>query len=254
MRARNIKPGFFDNEQIGGLTPAARLLFIGLWCLADKDGILEYRPQRIKIKVFPYDSFNLIKLLEEVSLAGLITIWADQDKVGQFIEIPTFLKHQKPHPKEKASNLKEILDGSENLIKLHEIKCNSRLMLGKRNVECGKRNVEETDGFRPESIRPDWILEDDWADLIFHRKKHEKKPPQTKRAYTAIIKELRKAVDAGYTVTDCIDALSQSTWQTFKAEYMHGHKQKVDSSPSKSFKGQCATALLEDMGHERIDS
>ena len=35
-RARNIKPGFFDNEILGELPALTRLLFIGLWCLAVK--------------------------------------------------------------------------------------------------------------------------------------------------------------------------------------------------------------------------
>lgn len=149
MRARNIKPGFFDNEVIGSLSMTARILFIGLWCLADKNGIVEYRPQRIKIKLFPYDSLNLIKFLEEVSQAGLIIIWADKDLGGQFIEIPTFLRHQKPHPKEKASDLIDILRSSRNLIKLHENKCNSRLNVecGMLNVECGKGGMAKFDDF-----------------------------------------------------------------------------------------------------------
>ena len=47
-RARNIKPGFFDNETLGELPALTRLLFIGLWCLADREGRLQDRPKRIK--------------------------------------------------------------------------------------------------------------------------------------------------------------------------------------------------------------
>lgn len=36
MRARNIKPGFFSNDLLPECEPLARLLFIGLWCMADK--------------------------------------------------------------------------------------------------------------------------------------------------------------------------------------------------------------------------
>ena len=149
MRARNIKPGFFDNEDVGEVSHTARLLFIGLWCLADRNGILEYRPKKIKLKIFPYDppSLNLIKFLEELSLKNLINLWVDSDKKCHFIEIPNFLKHQKPHPGEKKSNLKELLNSSVNLIKLHEDKCNFGLILGMRNEECGKRNNEAKENF-----------------------------------------------------------------------------------------------------------
>lgn len=37
-RARNIKPSFFKNEDLADLNPFDRLLFIGLWCLADREG------------------------------------------------------------------------------------------------------------------------------------------------------------------------------------------------------------------------
>ena len=43
-RARNIKPGFFKNELLVGLPYEYRLLFIGLWTIADRDGRFEDRP------------------------------------------------------------------------------------------------------------------------------------------------------------------------------------------------------------------
>ena len=53
MRARNLKPGFFKNECLLSLSPLHRLLFAGLWCMADRNGILEDRPAKIKIEVKP---------------------------------------------------------------------------------------------------------------------------------------------------------------------------------------------------------
>ncbi|WP_461949107.1 hypothetical protein ACOKPE_14565 [Acinetobacter baumannii] len=47
-RSRNIKPSFFMNEDIIELPYEARLLFIGLWTLADREGRLENRPKKIK--------------------------------------------------------------------------------------------------------------------------------------------------------------------------------------------------------------
>ena len=54
-RARNIKPSFFINEDLGALDPLARLLFIGMWTICDFKGALEYRPSRIKAQILPYD-------------------------------------------------------------------------------------------------------------------------------------------------------------------------------------------------------
>ena len=53
-RARNIKPSFFMNEDLGQADPLVSLLFISLWCLADREGRLEDRPLKIKAQTFPY--------------------------------------------------------------------------------------------------------------------------------------------------------------------------------------------------------
>ncbi len=41
MRSRNIKPDFFLNEDLAEVSHTSRLLFIGLWCFADRDGRFE---------------------------------------------------------------------------------------------------------------------------------------------------------------------------------------------------------------------
>jgi len=102
-RARNIKPGFFKNEDLAECSPWARLCFIGLWTLADREGRLEDRPKRIKGELFPYDSFEVEPLLHELVRYGFIERY-EVDGV-RVLSIPKFLEHQAPHIKEKASEL-----------------------------------------------------------------------------------------------------------------------------------------------------
>lgn len=45
-RARNIKPGFFINEDLVELPFSTRLLFAGLWIIADREGRLGERDRR----------------------------------------------------------------------------------------------------------------------------------------------------------------------------------------------------------------
>ena len=53
MRARNLKPGFFKNDALAECDPLARILFEGLWCMADREGRLECHPKRIKAEILP---------------------------------------------------------------------------------------------------------------------------------------------------------------------------------------------------------
>ena len=103
MRARILRPGFFYSEQLLSCTPAARLLFPGLWCLADREGRLEDRPAQIKLLVFPNDRFKVNSLLEELTSAELIIRYEADSK--RCIWIPKFVENQNPHPHEAASVL-----------------------------------------------------------------------------------------------------------------------------------------------------
>jgi hypothetical protein len=102
-RARNIKPGFFENDSLAECSAYARLLFIGLWTLADRRGILEYRPKRIAAAIFPYERLDIEKLLTELSEGDFIQRYEANSVRG--ILIPTFCKHQNPHQNEKPSDV-----------------------------------------------------------------------------------------------------------------------------------------------------
>lgn len=102
-RIRYVKPGFFTNDDLARCSHAARLLFIGLWTIADREGRLEDRPQRIKAEVFPLDSCDTDSLLNELNAIGAITRYECERR--KFIAIPNFGKHQRPHNKEPKSTI-----------------------------------------------------------------------------------------------------------------------------------------------------
>ena len=79
-----------------------RLFFIGLWCHADKDGILEEDAEKLKLQILPYD-----KIGAEECLADLHPDFILRYKVGgkRYVFIKNFQKHQRPHPKEAKSEL-----------------------------------------------------------------------------------------------------------------------------------------------------
>jgi len=105
-RARSIKPGFFESEQVGSVSPCARLLFIALWQLADREGRLEDRPKRIQYYAFRYDDQKTISvelLLQELLEQSLIDRY--ENNGVKVISIPAFRAHQHPHHTEKKSEL-----------------------------------------------------------------------------------------------------------------------------------------------------
>lgn len=103
-RIRTVKPELFKNEELAELPATARLLFIGLFCLADKEGRLEDRPKRIKAELFPYDSVDAHDLLSRLQSAGFIRRY----EVGELkvIQVVNFTKHQ-------------VIRGSEALSESH---------------------------------------------------------------------------------------------------------------------------------------
>lgn len=102
-RARNIKPQFFKNEYLAQLSPYARLLFMGLWCMADVKGRMEYRPARIRGELFPYESVDIDALLNELASSPERFIVVYQVGGASYLEIPNFSKHQNPHIAEKKA-------------------------------------------------------------------------------------------------------------------------------------------------------
>ena len=92
-RIRSIKPSFFKNEELADLAPQVRLLFIGLWTLADKEGKLEDRHKRIKAELFPYDNFDIDQLLSKLQSAGFIVRYEVSEL--KLIQVINFQKHQR---------------------------------------------------------------------------------------------------------------------------------------------------------------
>lgn len=154
MRARNIKPGFWENEELGKLTHTQRLLLIGLWCLADREGRLEDRLERIKHLLFGYDKrppeiSGDLKRLEETFIIRYAC------NGNAYIQVKNFKKHQTPHHQEKQSIIPEY-QGAVRSPEISDV--NERFVPDIRN---------------PDSLNPDV------PDKTKHTKKRFQKPTPT---------------------------------------------------------------------------
>jgi hypothetical protein len=108
-RTRLLKPGFFLNEELGRL-PLDRLLFAGLWTIADREGRLEDRPVRIRAEVLPFDDVDIEAGLVRLDTAGFIRRYIVSQKL--YICITKWHKHQHVHFREPASQLPEFTEES----------------------------------------------------------------------------------------------------------------------------------------------
>lgn len=100
-RIRTIKPEFFTSDDVVALTPWARLLYIALWCEADREGRLQWKPGTFKRRYFPDDQVDIDALCNELVQRRLVVLYGDS-ALGY---IPTFRDHQHINPRETASSL-----------------------------------------------------------------------------------------------------------------------------------------------------
>lgn len=142
-RARNIKPSFFTNDELGDVNPLARLLFIGMWTIADFKGCFEYKPKRLKVQLLPYDDCDIEELVTDLEKSGFISKYTVQGR--QYIKALNFTKHQNPHKNEResGSEIPDIDQADQELTK------NTLNISDLQNIE---NNLEQNGTDRADSL------------------------------------------------------------------------------------------------------
>jgi hypothetical protein len=98
-RIRTIKPEFFSHEEMASVSAHARLLAIGLLCLADCKGRLRWVPMQVHSQVFPWEaSVKIEVLLGELTGIGYCVHYENNGK--RYVAIPKFTDHQRLSGKE----------------------------------------------------------------------------------------------------------------------------------------------------------
>lgn len=104
-RIRTIKPDFFTSEDIVELEPMARLLYIALWCEADREGRMAWKPRTFKMRYLPGDDCDIDALCDALVTRGLVCLYGDG-----LAYIPAFGAHQHVNPREAASTFPDPSD------------------------------------------------------------------------------------------------------------------------------------------------
>jgi hypothetical protein len=106
-RIRTIKPGFFRHEDLYEAERSSgfplRLVFAGLWTVADREGRFEWKPRAIKLDVLPYDDIDFAAALEALAAHGFIVKYTAGGRT--FAHIPSWGKHQQVNVREAKSEI-----------------------------------------------------------------------------------------------------------------------------------------------------
>ena len=95
MRIRAVRPDFWQDENLGHLSDAVRLFYIGLWCVADDAGWFEWRPAQLGAALYPYRSAH--RRERDIEAWGEVLV-----STGRVVRhpcgcalVPTLTRHQK---------------------------------------------------------------------------------------------------------------------------------------------------------------
>ena len=107
-RIRSVKPEFWEDQELAEqVSRDARLLYIGLWNLADEHGRLRGDARFIRGRVFPYDDDLEIEdvaiMLAELALVGKVLPYRSTS--GIYLFLPNLARHQRLETDKVASKL-----------------------------------------------------------------------------------------------------------------------------------------------------
>ncbi len=124
-RIRTIKPEFFTSESVCTLSPLARLFFISLWCEADREGKLIWKPKTLKYRYLPADNCDIEELAQELIDNEMIIIY-EIDGI-EYCSVPSFSKHQVINNRERDSDIPDPIDAcKKNLTREGRVKAEGR--------------------------------------------------------------------------------------------------------------------------------
>ena len=246
-RARNIKPSFFTNDELSELEPLARILFIGMWTIADFKGCFEYKPKRLKVQILPYDDCNIEQLVSALDKSGFISIYSVQGQ--RYIKVINFNKHQNPHKNEReggsaipdislsdekkpenSDNLQNIeinhdQNGTDRADSLNLIPDSLNLIPEDSSFDV----VENVPTPQPKfvfknELKKAGVTEEAAAEFMQVRK--AKKAVNTKNAFEKLVEESQKAnLSLPQAIDFCLKR--QKPWGAFMATWYQNEQQQV---------------------------
>lgn len=145
----------------------------------------------------PSTTWNRMQRLSEI---GCITI--ESNKQYSVVSICNWATYQPDDDKKVTSNGQAI----------------DKQLTGNGQAIDTNKNVKNVKKVNNVLLRPDFISEKTWQDLLEHRK--NKKAKNTERAISTLVSQIKEATEMKYTPDQCIDEMVNRNWTGFKAEWM----------------------------------
>lgn len=140
-RIRTIKPTFWKDQKIGKLKREIRLMFIGLWNLADDEGVVNADASLIRSELFPYDedlrNSSVQAWLDQLTKARMIIPFSYNGE--SYYLVRAFKAHQVINRPQDSKIPKEVL---QNLVLTDSVNDPGTLTAGME----GKGREEERKG------------------------------------------------------------------------------------------------------------
>lgn len=223
-RIRTIKPEFFTSEDIVALDPMARLLYIAIWCEADKEGRLRWKPDTFKMRYLPADNIDIDSLCDALVTRGLVVLYGEG-----YAYIPSFKEHQHINPREKASSLpdpsieKTTRDSrvDDASVTHREERKGKESNTTRQNASEGEPRFDARAELSERGVQPQTIA--DWLAL-----RKAQKAPVTPTVLKDFIAQADKA---GMALERVLAMCCSKGWRGFKAEWVKG--EATDAKPAK---------------------
>lgn len=184
-RIRSTHPGQWTDEEFVQLTFAARLLCIALRNEADDNGVFEWKPTGLKMRLFPADDVSVPALLEE--LEGHNQVCRFQVDGREYGAIRNFRKYQRPKLPTSRHPLPEALEKyvgvkSADLPSDGEV-APQREEEGGNGIRKWKRDRKPPS--KATQLPSDWALTEGWIAAASERRKRAGLPTEINYAAEA---------------------------------------------------------------------
>lgn len=214
-RIRSIHPDIFTDEAFVEISFPARLLLLGLGTEADDQGVFQWKPTALRLKIFPGDAVDVQDLLKELTAVEFVKRFKD-DGGREFGAVRNFCEHQKPkRPNAKHPLPKELF----GFVKLHENRqlaslCGEHVPNHSRTGSPGEeRRGGESSGEegRGEELRSEIVPTDALGRFVEHRKRRDGKSPGD-YAISRMVAKLERLANDGHDPTAVIDQSIENNW------------------------------------------